>query len=68
MIFLPFFNLSKCMLLEDNNTRELRAMMEANIIGLCICVRDTVKMMKDRGYDGHIVNINRYNYIFVYSL
>lgn len=47
------------MLLEENNMRELRNMVEANIIGLCICTRDAVKLMKDRGFDGHIVNINR---------
>lgn len=50
---------SKCMILEENNTRELRNMLENNLIGLCICIRDAVKMMKDHGFDGHIVNINR---------
>lgn len=47
------------MLLDDNNTRDLRAMMEANIIGLCVCTRDAIKSMRNRGVDGHIVNINR---------
>lgn len=48
------------MLLDDNNTKDLRAMMEANIIGLCICTREAVKLMKQREVDGHIININRY--------
>lgn len=47
------------MLLDDNNIRDLRSMMDANIIGLCICTRDAVKSMHNRGVDGHIVNINR---------
>lgn len=47
------------MLLEENNTRELRNMLEANLIALCVCTRDAVKSMRDRGVDGHIVNINR---------
>lgn len=51
-ILLSCFVNSKFMLLDDNNTRDLRAMLEANIIGLCICIRDAVKLMKDRGFDG----------------
>lgn len=47
------------MLLDENNTRDLRSMMDANIIGLCICTRDAVKLMRQRGVDGHIININR---------
>lgn len=47
------------MLLDDNNIREFRAMLDANIIGLCICTRDAIKSMRLRGVDGHIVNINR---------
>lgn len=57
------------MLLDDNNTKDLRAMMEANIIGLCICTREAVKLMKQREVDGHIININRYFlYIYVFSI
>lgn len=47
------------MLLDDNNIRDLRSMLEANIIGLCICTRDAIKSMRQRGFDGHVVNINR---------
>lgn len=49
---------SQSMLLEDNNIRELRSMLEANLIGLCICTRDAIKSMRNRGFDGHVVNIN----------
>lgn len=47
------------MLLDDNNTRDLRTMIETNLIGLCICTRDAIKLMRLRGFDGHVVNINR---------
>lgn len=51
---------SKCMLLDDNNTKELRGMLEANLMGLCICTREVVKSMRRREIKhGHIVNINR---------
>ncbi|XP_031626811.1 farnesol dehydrogenase-like [Contarinia nasturtii] len=49
---------SQCMLLDDNNIRDLRSMLEANLIGLCICTRDAIKLMRQRGFDGHVVNIN----------
>lgn len=50
---------SSCMLLDENNTRDFRGMLEANLLGLCICTREAVKSMRDRAVDGHIVNINR---------
>lgn len=50
---------SQCMLLDENNTKDMRAMLEANLLGLCICSREAVKSMKNRAVDGHIVNINR---------
>lgn len=48
------------MLLDDNNIKDLKAMMEANVIGLCICTKEAIKSMKTREVDGHIININRY--------
>lgn len=47
------------MLLDDNNIKDLKAMLEANIIGLCICTKEAIKSMRTRGFDGHVVNINR---------
>lgn len=49
---------SKYMLLDDNNTKDLKAMLDANILALCVCTREAVKSMKKREVDGHIININ----------
>lgn len=46
------------MLLDDNNTKDLRAMLDANIVSLCVCTREAIKSMKSREVDGHIININ----------
>lgn len=48
------------MLLDDNNTKDLKAMLDANILALCVCSREAIKSMRARGFDGHVVNINRY--------
>ena len=35
-------------------------MVNVNIIGLCICTREAVQLMRTSGVnDGHIVNMNR---------
>lgn len=54
--------LSKLLLLDDNNIKDLRTMLETNILGLIICTKQTLKMMKERDVYGIIVNINRYMY------
>uniref|UniRef100_U5EVY4 Putative dehydrogenase n=1 Tax=Corethrella appendiculata TaxID=1370023 RepID=U5EVY4_9DIPT len=50
--------ITKCLLTDDGNTKDLRKTMETNIIGLCICTREAIKSMKLRDAKGHIVNIN----------
>uniref|UniRef100_A0A182IVL1 Dehydrogenase n=1 Tax=Anopheles atroparvus TaxID=41427 RepID=A0A182IVL1_ANOAO len=50
--------ITKCLLTEKNNTRDLYTTMETNIIGLCLCTREAVKSMKSRDFKGHIININ----------
>lgn len=50
--------ITKCLLTEKNNTRDLYTTMETNIIGLCLCTREAVKSMKLRDVKGHIININ----------
>uniref|UniRef100_A0A182Q6Z3 Dehydrogenase n=1 Tax=Anopheles farauti TaxID=69004 RepID=A0A182Q6Z3_9DIPT len=50
--------ITKCLLTEKNNTRDLYTTMETNIIGLCLCTREAVKSMKARDVKGHIININ----------
>ncbi|XP_052872789.1 farnesol dehydrogenase-like [Anopheles cruzii] len=50
--------ITKCLLTEKNNTRDLYTTMETNIIGLCLCTREAVKSMKARDVKGHIINVN----------
>lgn len=43
------------------------AFFQVNVLALCICTREAVKSMQERGVDdGHIININRYQ-IFVFA-
>nr|CAD7401747.1 unnamed protein product [Timema cristinae] len=49
----------RLMNVSENTTRELRKIMDVNVLGLCICTREAVKSMRERGVDdGHIININ----------
>ncbi|XP_040167104.1 farnesol dehydrogenase-like isoform X1 [Anopheles arabiensis] len=50
--------ITKCLLTEKNNTRDLYKTMETNIIGLSLCTREAVKSMKARDVKGHIINVN----------
>jgi NADP+-dependent farnesol dehydrogenase len=50
--------ISKCLLTDKNNLKDLKRIMETNIIGLCLCTREAIKSMKVRDTRGHIVNIN----------
>lgn len=39
---------------------EWRTMMDVNVIGLCLCTREAVLSMRQRGVDdGHIIHISR---------
>lgn len=50
---------SNAMLLDDGNTKELRGMLEANLLGLCLCTREAIKLMGGRDVAfGHVVNVN----------
>jgi len=36
-----------------------KTMFDVNVMGLCICTREAVKLMREAGIDdGHIININ----------
>lgn len=59
LIFNLLRNKSKCLILEDNNIKDIKAVLESEIVGLCICTREAVKLMKARDCKGHIININR---------
>ncbi|KAJ9591487.1 hypothetical protein L9F63_001973 [Diploptera punctata] len=47
--------------LHDFITEEWLNMMNVNVLGLTICTREALKMMKEHGVnDGHIININSF--------
>nr|CAD7423473.1 unnamed protein product [Timema monikensis] len=49
----------RLMNVSENTTRELRKIMDVNVLGLSICTREAVKSMRERGVDdGHIIHIN----------
>lgn len=50
--------LNDCLFLDKNNTKELKQMLDTDILGLCMCTREAVRIMKAKGIDGQIVNIN----------
>ena len=51
--------ITRCLLSDPENSRDLRSTMETNIVGLVMCIREAVKFMKRTVTGtGHIVNIN----------
>lgn len=50
--------MSNLLFLEPDNIKDLQTIMNTNIVGLCICTREAVKLMKARDAAGHIININ----------
>jgi NADP+-dependent farnesol dehydrogenase len=54
-------SMTKGLILSDNNSKDLREIMETNIIGLCMVAREGAKQMAQRSEDrkniGHIIII-----------
>lgn len=50
--------ITKQLLLENNNGKELKKITEMSLIGLCLCTKFALKYMVAKNIDGHIVNIN----------
>lgn len=53
--------MTKGLILNEDNTPQLREIMESNIIGLCLVIREAAKLMASRPPErkniGHIINI-----------
>lgn len=47
-------------LLDADNTEDLRATIDTNLIAVAICTREAFHSMKNRDVNGHIVHINSY--------
>ncbi|XP_037938582.1 farnesol dehydrogenase-like [Teleopsis dalmanni] len=45
-------------IVASNNSADLRATVDVNIMGVAMCAREAFQSMKRRNVDGHIVNIN----------
>ncbi|KAL3271511.1 hypothetical protein HHI36_021991 [Cryptolaemus montrouzieri] len=44
--------------LTEGSTEEWRKVFNVNVIALCICTREALKIMKKNKIDGHIIHIN----------
>jgi NADP-dependent 3-hydroxy acid dehydrogenase YdfG len=44
--------------LMDGDTEAWRDMLEVNVLALCVCTREAVQNMRDRGGRGHIIHIS----------
>jgi NADP+-dependent farnesol dehydrogenase len=49
---------TKALLTDENNSRDLKNIIDNEITGNILCSRQAVKSMKTRDVNGHIVNIN----------
>lgn len=53
--------MTRGLILSEDNTSELKQIIDINIIGLCVVTREAVKQMKIRSPErkkiGHIINI-----------
>lgn len=47
--------------LTEGTPTEWRQMMDVNVVGLCLCTRESIASMRERGVDdGHVIHIGRY--------
>lgn len=49
---------SESMILDENNTEQLKSVIDTNILGTAMCTREAFLSMKKRNVDGHIIIIN----------
>jgi len=50
----------------DGDTEEWREMFDVNVMALLICTREAVRDMRERGVDGHVINISSLSGYSVY--
>ncbi|XP_017876986.1 farnesol dehydrogenase-like [Ceratina calcarata] len=45
--------------ISDAATNEMKMILDVNVLAVAMCSREAIKSLKERGAQGHIVNINR---------
>ncbi|KAL5275438.1 DHRS11.2 family protein [Megaselia abdita] len=45
-------------LVKENNTSDLRAIIDTNLLGVALCTREAFQSMRKRNFPGHIILIN----------
>lgn len=50
--------LRNTLLLAKDNSKDIRDQVDTNVLAVVWCTREAFHSMKNRGFDGHIVNIN----------
>lgn len=53
------FSFRNNMLTSPGNSKDLRDVIDVNVMALCYCTREAFNSMKDRDVAGHIIHINR---------
>lgn len=42
----------------DGNLEDWRSVFDVNVFGLCLCTKEAIRMMRETGSEGVIININ----------
>lgn len=45
-------------LVKENNTKDLRSILDTNLLGVALCTREAFQSMRRRNFSGHIILIN----------
>lgn len=51
-------NLNGTLLLSDGTIEDWKAMLDVNVLALCVCTREAIKSMERHEIDGQIIHIN----------
>lgn len=49
---------TKALLTDENNSKEIKNIIDSELMGNILCTRQAIKSMKQREVNGHIININ----------
>lgn len=42
----------------EGSSKEWKEVFDTNVMGLCICTKEAVRLMKETGVDGYVIHIN----------